>query len=113
MCVLAGLLFVALTASARADVFDDNPSAAALNGTVHVFARDAANHILERRLANGVWTEWSAVPGDFEAGSGPSALTYGSSLMLFARGQDGAVWWNTFSNNAWFGWASLGGGVTS
>ena len=113
MWVLTALLFVMLTAPARADVFDDNPGVASLNGAVHVFARDAANHILERQLDNGVWSEWSAVPGNLDAGSGPSALTFGSSLMLFVRGQDGAVWWNTFSNNTWFGWDSLGGGVTS
>ncbi len=38
-----------LTASASADVFDDNPSAATLDGTVYVFARDADNRILERQ----------------------------------------------------------------
>jgi hypothetical protein len=36
------LLFVVLTASASADVLDDNPSAATLSGTVYVFARASA-----------------------------------------------------------------------
>jgi hypothetical protein len=112
--LVVALLVVALAAPARADVFDDNPAAATLNGTVYVFARDADNRILERHGLPGSWTDWSDVPGlPGGAGSGPAAVAFGSTLMLFARGQDGAVWWNSLTSGSWFGWRSLGNLVSS
>ena len=115
ICLLAASLVVACAAPASADVFDDNPSAATLKGTVHLFARSADDTILERRMSGGTWSDWAVVPGlTAGAGSGPAALAFGSSLMLFVRGQDGAVWWNQLNPaGGWFGWQSLGGQVTS
>jgi hypothetical protein len=110
--LVALLALLALASPARADVFDDNPAAATVGGTVYVFARAADNRIIERHAANGTWSQWVPV-GGLEAGSGPAALAFGSSLLLFARGQDGAVWWNQLTGGSWFGWRSLGGQVTS
>jgi hypothetical protein len=112
ICLVTLLALAVLGAPARADVFDDNPAAATVDGTVYVFARAADNRILERHATNGTWSQWSPVSG-LEAGSGPAALAFGSSLLLFARGQDGAVWWNQLTGGSWFGWRSLGGQVTS
>jgi hypothetical protein len=113
LCLAAVAVFVLLAAPARADVFDDNPSAATLNGKVYVFARAADDRIIERVLDNGVWGSWAPVDG-LSAGSGPAALAFGTSLYLFARGQNGEVWWNVLlPTGNWFGWRSLGGQVTS
>jgi hypothetical protein len=110
LAVLAA--FAVLAGQASADVFDDNPTAATVNGTVYVFARNADGRIIERHAANGTWSAWAPIDG-LEAGSGPAAVAFGSSLLLFARGQDGALWWNQLANGIWFGWRSLEGQLTS
>ena len=53
ICLLAVVALVALAAPARADVFDDNPAAATLNGKVYVFARAADDRIIGRVRDNG------------------------------------------------------------
>jgi hypothetical protein len=111
--LVALFVLLALASPARADVFDDNPAAATLNGKVYVFAHAADDRIIMRVLDNGTWGAWAPVDG-LAAGSGPAALAFGTSLYLFARGQDGAVWWNVLlPTGNWFGWRSLGGQVTS
>ena len=103
---------LSLTATARADVYDDNPAAASRGaGDAYLFARATDGAILERHLSGGSWTDWASLGGN--ATSGPAAAAYGDAINVFVRGPDGAIWQNALVGGAWRGWASLGGQAAS
>jgi hypothetical protein len=112
LAALAILAWLALSAPARADVYDDNPATASLGpGDMWVFARAPDATILERHLVNGSWTNWASIGGN--TSSGPGAIAYDGQIRVYARGQDGAIWENVHYPGGWGGWASLGGYFTS
>jgi len=100
-------------ATARADVYDDNPAAASRGPEeVYVFARRSSDGaLLERHYLNGSWTDWQSLGGNLT--SGPAAVGYANTIQVFARGLDGAIWTRILSNNTWGPWSSLGGYATS
>lgn len=107
-----GLALAAGTATARADVYDDNLAAASRGaGDMVVLARGADGAIYERHLGAGGWSNWSSIGGS--AASGPGAAAYGDSIHGFVTGLDGMVYENVLRAGAWSGWVSLGGGSTS
>src|SRR5262245_60495828 len=59
----AAAVVLAPAASARADVYDDNPAAVTFGGEVYVFAHNADNRIIVRHTASGTWTGWTPIPG--------------------------------------------------
>jgi len=110
--IAAATAAVLMTATARADVLDDNPAAASRGpGDLHLFARAADGTVLERHWTGGAWTEWSSLGG--VATSGPAAAAYGNAINVFVRGGDGGIYQDSLSGGAWSGWRSLGGFSTS
>jgi hypothetical protein len=106
-------LGLALAASARADVFDDNPSAAALGpGNVYVFVRASDGTIVMRHLSAGAWSDWAPLPG-LNTGSGPGAAAFDNTVQVFARGQDDAPYQLSIQAGALSGWAALDGRINS
>jgi hypothetical protein len=111
--LVAVLLGLVAATPAAADVYDDNPAAAALGpGNVYVFARAADGTILERNGSASGWSAWAPLPG-LAATSGPAAIALGTTLNVFARGPDGAIWQDYLQDGHWSGWITLGGGLTS
>jgi hypothetical protein len=109
---LALLASMAVAASARADVYDDNLAAASRGpGDIVVLARGVDGAIYERHLAGGAWSSWSSIGG--AASSGPAAAAYGDAIHAFVTGTDGPVYENVLRGGAWSGWRSLGGVGTS
>jgi hypothetical protein len=111
--LIAGALWLALAASASADVYDDNPATASRGlGEAYVFARAADGAILERHWSGSVWTPWKSL-GGFST-SGPAAVAFGNTIHVFMRGSDGAVWQSWLQpDDSWRPWISLGGYTTS
>src|SRR4051795_8746011 len=113
-CVAAGAL-AGMSATARADVYDDNLAAASRGqDDLWVFARRTSDGaILERHYvpSSGSWTSWNSIGG--HTTSGPAAAAYGPNIEVFARGQDGTIWGTALVNGAWTPWTSIGGYSTS
>jgi hypothetical protein len=113
-CVAAGAL-AGMSATARADVYDDNLAAASRGANdLWVFARRSTDGaILERHFdaTNSAWTAWSSIGGQMT--SGPAAAAYGPNIEVFARGPDGAIWGTALVNGSWTPWTSIGGYATS
>jgi hypothetical protein len=112
-CIAAAAAMLIGTATARADVYDDNPATASRGGgDLWVFARASNGELLERhRTDGGGFSDWSSLGGNIT--SGPAAVGYGSSVLVFARGTDGAIYQKTYANGSWSAWGSLGGYSTS
>src|SRR4051812_35305966 len=91
-CVATGSV-VGMSATARADVYDDNLAAASRGqDDLWVFARRSSDGaILERHFvpSSGGWTAWNSLGGSTT--SGPAAAASGPNIEVFARGQDGAI----------------------
>jgi hypothetical protein len=111
--LVAVVLGLAAATPAAADVYDDNPAAAALGpGNVYVFARAADGTILERHGSAAAWSGWSPLPG-MQATSGPGAVAYLGTIQLFARGGDTVVKQDSLQDGNWSGWIDLDGAITS
>jgi hypothetical protein len=112
LLVVAILALLAIPATARADVYDDNPAAASRGpGDTVVLARGADGAIWERHLVGDAWTNWTSIGGS--TSSGPAAAAYGDAIHAFVLGTDGGVYENVLRAASWSGWTPLGGIGTS
>ena len=107
--VLAVTAATAFTATASAEVVDDNPAASSRGpGQVTVFIRGRSGALLSAELSNGAFTPWRPLGGYLDSGPGAGGRDATTS-DVFVRGGDGALFHQYFTSaGGWSGWGRLG-----
>jgi len=103
--VLAVVAATAFTATAGAEVVDDNPAATSrAPGQVSVFIRGADGALNVSDLQNGSFTPWQSLGGYLDSGPGGAGRTTDNTDM-FVRGGDGVLYQKSWvTGSGWTGW---------
>jgi hypothetical protein len=112
--VLALLVVLVASATARGDVVDDNPAASSRGpGEVSVFIRGPGADLQVAELSNGSFTPWTSLGGVLTSGPGASGRTT-QITDTFVRGGDNGMWFKAWvAGSGWRGYSGLGGSVLS
>jgi hypothetical protein len=112
--LVATVAALAGSASAGAEVVDDNPAASSRGpGQVTVFIRGADGTLHTSDLSGGSFTPWRSLGGYLDSGPGAGArsATVGD---VFVRGSNSSMYTQYFiSTSGWSGWGALGGNMLS
>ncbi|HET8951218.1 MAG TPA: hypothetical protein VFN44_11930 [Solirubrobacteraceae bacterium] len=105
-CALAVVAAAAITATARAEVLDDNPAASSRGpNQVTVFIRGNDGTLLTSELSGGSFTPWRSLGGYLDSGPGASGRDATTSDVL-VRGGDSALYHQYFTTAG--GWSGIG-----